>query len=173
MIWAAATVLDGPDLPRQPEFRLGRRREKNSDSHDEICTLEMAILGECMGRFPYEEGTANQKQAQGHEAGRTGLWASSVWLRASYIFIARSGQEGHHVLRQSDKPSLSACPAGEKQVRIDVQTRVLVNKTYLEVSLFKTKIPAEHTSTAVGRRSIWVERSQSVWYNLKSSNTEN
>ena len=51
MIWAAATVLDGPDLPRQPEFRLGRRRGKNSDSHDEICTLEMAILGHCQIAF--------------------------------------------------------------------------------------------------------------------------
>ena len=51
MIWAAATVLDGPDLPRQPEFRLGRRREKNSDSHDEIRTLEMAIFGHSQMAF--------------------------------------------------------------------------------------------------------------------------
>ena len=126
-----------------------------------------------MGKLPYEEGTANQKQAQGHEADRTGLWASSVWLRASYIFIARSGQEGHHVLRQSDKPSLSACSAGEKQVRIDAQTRVLVNKTHVEVILFKTTIPVDHARDAAGRRSIWVERSQSLLYNLKSSDTEN
>ena len=126
-----------------------------------------------MGKLPYEEGTANQKQAQGHEADRTGLWASSVWLRASCIFIARSGQEGHHVLRQSDKPSLSACPAGEKQVRIDAQTRVLVNKPHVEVILFKTTIPVDHARDAAGRRSIWVERSQSFLYDLKSSDTEN
>ena len=112
-----------------------------------------------MGKLPYEEGTANQKQAQGHEADRTGLWASSVWLRASYILSARSGQEGHHVLRQSDKPSLSACPAGEKQVRIDAQTRVLVNKTHVEVVLFKSTIPVDHARDAAGRRRMSGERS--------------
>ena len=126
-----------------------------------------------MGKLPYEEGTANQKQAQGHEADRTGLWASSVWLRASYIFIARSGQEGHHVLRESDKLSSSASPAEEKQVGIDAQTRVLVNKTHFEVILFKTTIPVDHARDAAGRRNIWVERSQSLLYNLKSSDTEN
>ena len=81
-----------------------------------------------MGRFPYEEGTANQKQAQGDEAARTGLRESPEMPRESYILSARCGQEGHQVLGQSDKPSLSASPAGEKQVRIDVQTRVLVKK---------------------------------------------
>ena len=86
---------------------------------------------------------------------------------------ARSGQEGHQVLGQSDKLSSSASPAGEKQVRIDVQTRVLVNKTYPEVVLFKTTIPVDHARDAAGRRSIWVERSQSLLYNLKSSDTEN
>ena len=126
-----------------------------------------------MGKLPYEEGTANQKQAQGHEAGRTGLRERPEMPRESYILSARSGQEGHHILGQSDKPSLSACPAGEKQVGIDAQTRVLVNKTHFEVILFKTTIPVDHARDAAGRRSIWVERSQSLLYNLKSSDTEN
>ena len=73
--------------------------------------------------------------------------------RESYIFIARSGQEGHHILGQSDKPSLSACPAGEKQVGIDAQTRVLVNKTHFEVILFKTTMPVDHARDAAGRPS--------------------
>ena len=77
-----------------------------------------------------------------------------------------------HVLRESDKLSSSACPAGEKQVRIDVQTRVLVKQTHREVILFKTTIPVEQTRTAVGRRNHMGWRSQSFWYNLKSSNTE-
>ena len=81
--------------------------------------------------------------------------------------------ETHHILGQSDKPSLSACPAGEKQVGIDAQTRVLVNKTHFEVILFKTTIPVDHARDAAGRRSIWVERSQSLLYILKSSDTEN
>ena len=81
--------------------------------------------------------------------------------------------ETHHVLRESDKLSSSACPAGEKQVRIDAQTRVLVNKTHVEVVLFKSTIPVDHARDAAGRRSIWVERSQSLLYNLKSSDTEN
>ena len=81
--------------------------------------------------------------------------------------------ETHHVLRQSDKLSSSASPAEEKQVRIDVQTRVLVNKTHLEVSLFTSTIPVDHMTTPAGRRNIWVERSQSLLYNLKSSDTEN
>ena len=76
-------------------------------------------------------------------------------------------------LRQSDKLSSSACSAGEKQVGIDAQTRVLVNKTHLEVSLFKTTIPVEQTRTAVGRRNHMGWRSQSCLYNLKSSDTEN
>ena len=56
---------------------------------------------------------------------------------------------------------------------IDAQTRVLVNKTHLEVILFKTTIPVDHARDAAGRRSIWVERSQSFLYDLKSSDTEN
>ena len=69
--------------------------------------------------------------------------------------------------------SSSACPAGEKQVGIDAQTRVLVNKTHVEVILFKTTIPVDHARDAAGRRSIWVERSQSLLCNLISSDTEN
>ena len=126
-----------------------------------------------MGKLPYEEGTANQKQSQGHEAGRTGPWASSVWLRASYILSARCGQEGHQVLGQSDKLSSSASPAEEKQVGIDAQTRVLVNKTHIEVSLFNSTIPVDHMTTPAGRRNIWVEDRVSFLCNLKSSDTEN
>ena len=89
----------------------------------------MTILGQCMGKLPYEEGTPNQKQAQGHEADRTGLRESRPAMpRESYILSARCGQEGHQVLGQSDKLSSSASPAEEKQVRIDIQTRVLVKK---------------------------------------------
>ena len=58
-------------------------------------------------------------------------------------------------------------------MRIDAQTRVLVKKTYLEVILFKTTIPVDHARDAAGSRSIWVERSQSLLYILKSSDTEN
>ena len=67
--------------------------------------------------------------------------------------------ETHHVLRQSDKLSSSASPAEEKQVRIDVQTRVLVKKTYPEVVLFKTTIPVDHARDAAGRRRMSGERS--------------
>ena len=120
-----------------------------------------------MGKLPYEEGTANQKQAQGHEAGRTGLRESPAMPRESYIFIARCGQEGHHVLGQSDKLSSSACPAGEKQVRIHDQTRVLVTKTHLEVSLFKTTIPVDHARDAAGRRRMSGERSRELFVQSK------
>ena len=79
--------------------------------------------------------------------------------RESYILSARCGQEGHQVLGQSDKPSLSASPAGEKQGRIDVQTRVLVKNTHREVILFKTTIPVDHARDAAGRRRMSGERS--------------
>ena len=93
--------------------------------------------------------------------------------RESYILSARSGQGGHHVLGQSDKLSSSASPAEEKQVRIDAQTRVLVNKTHVEVVLFKSTIPVDHARDAAGRRNIWVGDRVSFLYNLKSSDTEN
>ena len=73
-----------------------------------------------MGKLPYEEGTPNQKQAQGHEAGRTGLRESPAMPRESYILSARCGQEGHHVLRESDeKVSWTGC-SWRKQVTLSV-----------------------------------------------------
>ena len=58
-------------------------------------------------------------------------------------------------------------------MRIDVQTRVLVNKTHLEVSLFTSTIPVDHMTTPAGRRNIWVGDRVSFLYDLKSSDTEN
>ena len=54
---------------------------------------------------------------------------------------------------------------------IDAQTRVLVNKTHVEVVLFKSTIPVDHARDAAGRRRYC--RFVSFLYDLKSSDTEN